>query len=469
MADISGVHPEPGRGNGAEPSRRAARSGHSILLYWPLHWLWAIFRPVTFFRAKIHEMPISRTIMAGILNVTITVGIIAKGILAEEGQGFGHQEWLYFLLSMAGLLLGWLAFVAGLALLMTPAVMGATAFRDVFVRALRIVVGSTAVYPAAAALATVMILNERYVREALIMPVVGDSTRGRLTFVGLITVLWLWPFILLIVGLLVDGFRTPSEPHATGDKRCEECGYSLVVLSPDGRCPDCGHPASSSMDENRRKLPLLESLSGFSCVPAAAGSFARSLVRPLTHWRRWRVRCSGRRARNAYLCMLLTGGVFVGLTFVAVFPFVLWMTWGRDEAFEMEPVIVVAIIMSSCAVVLFLLGNQTALLLAIALAKLRGNPSRIDELSRLGYYSLGLPVLLECCLAVITLILAIATDLITSYRFRMLHGVSQPQMEFLETSLILAACLAGALVAAVGLWSLISMVRGMRAARHANY
>ncbi|GAF81903.1 unnamed protein product, partial [marine sediment metagenome] len=326
------------------------------------------------------------------------------------------------------------AFVVGLALVTTPAVMGATAFRDVFLRALRIVVGSTAVYPAAAALATVMSLNERYVREILIMPVVGDSIRGEPTFVGLITVLCLWPFILLIVGLLVDGFRTPSEPHATGDRRCEECGYSLIVVSPDGRCPDCGHPASSSMDENRRKLPLLESLSGFWCVPAAAEGFGRSLVQPLTHWCRWRVRCSGRRARNAYLCMLLTGGAFVGLMFVALFPFVLWMIGDRDDAFEMEPVIAAAIILSSCAVVLFLLGNQTALLLAIALAKLRGNPSRIDELSRIGYYALGLPVLLECCLAVLTLILAFACIALRPRQLARLYGVSRPQVEFLETS-----------------------------------
>ena len=466
MTDFHETRLRPAGGNGAEPSRRTARSGGSVLLYWPLHWLWAIFRPLTFFRAKIHQMPISRTIMAGILNVTITVGIIGWGILTEVGQYFDREEWLYFLLSMAGLWVASLAFVAGLALLMIPAVMGATAFRDVFVRALRVVVGSTAVYPAAAALATVMILNERYVREALIMPVVGDSIHGEPTFVGLITILCAWPFILLIVGLLVDGFGTPSEPHATGDRRCEECGYSLIVLSPDGRCPECGHPASSSMDENRRKLPLLESVSGFSCVPAAADSFARALVRPVTHWRRWRVRCSGRRARNAYLCMLLTGGALVGLTFVAVFPFVLWLTGNRNDAFEMEPVIAAAIILSSCAVVLFLLGNQTALLLAIALAKLRGNLSRIDELSRIGYYALGLPVLLGCCLAVITLMLAFASD---SYRFRSFYGVSRAQAEFLETSLILAACLAGVLALAAGLWSLVSMVRGMQAARHANY
>jgi len=467
MTDISGVQPEPGGGNGAEPSRRAARSGHSVLLYWPLHWLWAIFRPLTFFRTKIHEMPLSRTIIGGALDVTIAVGIIGWGIAYEEGGYFDREEWIYFLLLMAGLWVASLIFIGGLALLMIPAVMGATGFRKMFVRALRIVVGSTAVYPAAAALATVMILNGRYIERNFIVPVVGDSTRGEPTFVGLITALCAWPFILLIVGLFVDGFRTRSEPHATGDRRCEECGYSLVVLAPDGRCPECGHPASSSMDENRRKLPLLESLSGFWCVPSAADSFARALVRPLSHWRRWRVRCSGRRARNAYLCMLLTGGAFVGLIFVAVFPFVLWLIGDRDDAFEMEPVIVVAIILSSCAVVLFLLGNQTALLLAIALAKLRGNPSRIDELSRIGYYALGLPVLLECCLAVITLMLAIACNLITSYRFRRLYGVSRSQ--FLETSLILAACLAGALVAAVGLWSLVSMVRGMRAARHANY
>ncbi|MBN1512008.1 MAG: hypothetical protein JXB13_08335 [Phycisphaerae bacterium] len=45
--------------------------------------------------------------------------------------------------------------------------------------------------------------------------------------------------------------QLPSTPTVNNDMTCGTCGYNLRGLSPDGRCPECGHPIEESRYDPR--------------------------------------------------------------------------------------------------------------------------------------------------------------------------------------------------------------------------
>jgi hypothetical protein len=115
--------------------------------------------------------------------------------------------------------------------------------------------------------------------------------------------------------------------------RCEACGYSLVLLPVDGRCPECGEPVKDSLPANRRppafaaRRGLLGRTVGFAQTTWAA-LFARRFAQHVAVWSHHRA------ARNYALlictCIGLLGMItfFVSLVIVGEQPFRHF--WHRD-------------------------------------------------------------------------------------------------------------------------------------------
>ncbi|MBY0262180.1 MAG: hypothetical protein K2Q20_07530, partial [Phycisphaerales bacterium] len=65
------------------------------------------------------------------------------------------------------------------------------------------------------------------------------------------------------------------DPAVTGEHTCTSCGYALLGLKPDGRCPECGQSIAASLAVHA-PLPRRDALH-------AANSLAVSLSGGLLH------------------------------------------------------------------------------------------------------------------------------------------------------------------------------------------
>lgn len=68
---------------------------------------------------------------------------------------------------------------------------------------------------------------------------------------------------------------SPAEPPLTGEHACTRCGYALLGLKPDGRCPECGQSIADSLAVHA-PLPRRDALH-------AANSLAVSISGGLLH------------------------------------------------------------------------------------------------------------------------------------------------------------------------------------------
>jgi hypothetical protein len=126
---------------------------------------------------------------------------------------------------------------------------------------------------------------------------------------------WLWAVVRL-----GGRYGGPKEGPRWQDRRprCEACGYSLVSLQTDGRCPECGIPVAESLPERRRPPAfatargLLRRFVGFWETTWQAMS-ARRFARGLAVWR------DHRAGRVYVLIICLLVGLIAAATGIGVY------------------------------------------------------------------------------------------------------------------------------------------------------
>lgn len=143
---------------------------------------------------------------------------------------------------------------------------------------------------------------------------VSSPTWGFATW-ALFELWWLW--VLVRLGGRYGG---PKEGPRWQERqpRCEACGYSLVSLSRDGRCPECGVAVAESLPE-RRLPPAFATARGLRgrCVgfmqTAWQALFAQRFAEHVTVWGHHRA------ARSYAFLMCLLVGLVSAATGVAVY------------------------------------------------------------------------------------------------------------------------------------------------------
>jgi hypothetical protein len=126
---------------------------------------------------------------------------------------------------------------------------------------------------------------------------------------------WLW--VLIRLG---GRYAGPKEGPRWKERqpRCETCGYSLVSLARDGRCPECGVAVAESLPE-RRRPPAFVTARGVRGRCAGfvqtvwRSSFARRFAKNVTIWGHHRA------ARNYALLMCVLVGLLSAATGVAAY------------------------------------------------------------------------------------------------------------------------------------------------------
>ncbi|MBN2582693.1 MAG: hypothetical protein JXL80_06460 [Planctomycetes bacterium] len=452
----------------ADPSQTGPqhRAATPISLCWPFVWFWGIFRPLTFFRTQVRRQTLAAAVWNTVLNVTVTVLIIAIGIIHEEGH-MSRDEWIGMAIGMPALWLVGLAFFVCLTLVLAPAMSHAATLGEAIRRAAPIVSGMTAVFPVATLLCSLMVINERDLRYEWLRPLFGRRL-DEIAFGVIFCLFIFWPLLLLYLGMHSEGCGLPPADHETGNCRCEQCGYSLIVTSPDGCCPECGHAARLSTDPVRRTLPEPEDRPRRAPLYLWLATFIIAALRPATFWADKRVRTDSRGARNASLTLMALASIAAALLFF-VFLGVALLACSYTGESDFAALVAISLFVFACAFIVLLLGNPTMALAAICISRLRGNPSRIDELGRLAWYSVAVPQILFCLLGATTPVLGITAALADSYHIGRRFGLSGSETEFLQVLLIIAACACGVLALGSYLWSLAVSVRAMRSTQYANF
>jgi len=272
----------------------------------------------------------------------------------------------------------------------------------------------------------------------------------------------LWAFVWLLLGLALDGRGGVAEDRPRGECRCERCGYNLKVIPDEQVCPECGHPASLSFDPESRTVVPAERRGGLAAARFVA-TWSSALWMPRRFWRRHQVRRDSRRGRNLFLGILLVAGIGSSALFVACMGAVPEVTDG--EGYGQMVVTALGLFMAICGGAL--LANQLVLLVAQAVSRSRGSMMRSDELARVGYYALGLPVAVEIVSAHLAIVfMALGIRFAVSM---MWASGSGSEHQTVMAVLYGAALLCGLSAVAAALWSVVSVVRGQEACRYANY
>lgn len=103
-------------------------------------------------------------------------------------------------------------------------------------------------------------------------------------------------------------------PDAT-DLLCENCGYLLNGLPPDGNCPECGLSVAASTSASPRKLPDWEAGTDHAAVRFQATAFA-VLRRPNEFFRTLSIRGDENRSRKMALLLLVPLVIFCSKTVI---------------------------------------------------------------------------------------------------------------------------------------------------------
>lgn len=138
-----------------------------------------------------------------------------------------------------------------------------------------------------------------------------------------------WPFALLaalelwwlaVLIRLGGRYGGPKEGPRWQDRqpRCEACGYSLISLPLEGRCPECGALVADSLPE-RRQPPAFAAARGLPgrCVGFAHTTwqalFLRHFAKQVTIWGHHRA------ARNYVLLICVLFGLISAVTYLGIY------------------------------------------------------------------------------------------------------------------------------------------------------
>jgi len=410
---------------------------------WPIDAYHVFLHPLQFFRTEIHRMSLRGAMASAAMNtvmLSLLVGILvfAYGSLIERSgiwtilpevarpPALGPVE-----SSLLHVALTWAAVAAWLAILsvaLSAGMSGCRTFGEAWQRAFRVAAATMAfVWPAT--LATILLHMGPVWFFFLFFVYVHSGVPVAALIFGL------WALAMMTLGLLLD-----EPPHRDLDEEwagplCPRCGYALVVTV-EGRCPECGQAIGSIVETMRLKLSAAETAPS---VRTLWETWPRAALHPREFWSRCAAMADSNCVRNAWLvtvgCSTLTAAV---LSAVVVSPDGL----GYAGAMFLGMLPVFAAVLA---------GNQLALLAGIAVARIGGNRLPFHALARVGYHSLGLPAVLETLVG-FALLWALMSG------FDRAVGLAE------GVCTLAAATVEAALVA----WSLSAMVRGMATA-HATY
>ncbi|MBN2582694.1 MAG: hypothetical protein JXL80_06465 [Planctomycetes bacterium] len=455
----------------AEPAARGERS-----LGWLAVMAYVLVRPWTFFGSRIHRLTVGGAVFAAVVNLLLALVLIVASPYVRfvlppsmtSLQNSYHQFTLGDAHDVAiSVAIAWAVVVAcnvAGALLYASAMSGVDSFRQAFRRSLVLVGSLTSLLPVVAIGGGVMIVFIEALQEVA-RTLVGSSLAGVL----LALLMWLmpaWVAAITWLALFRDGRCGPQVLRRAPADRCEKCGYLLAIIPEERQCPDCGWPVDDSLSSTRREPLPVECATRAQWPIRVLTTLCSGFLRPSRLWWRCRVRAGSVAPRNAFLVMTVAGTVIgTVLAFVLIVAAVAAQDF--DDLDEALPVLVPICLGWGLAVFwVVLAGNHALLVVAIALARLRDNPLRLDELARVGYCSLGLPAFIQGVSALTLLgLFALFTMVgVRSYG----GGPSNAQMIGQTVMVILLLGVGGMLIGAL-LGSLISTVRAMQAARHANY
>jgi hypothetical protein len=427
----------------------------------PLGWysanLAAIFRPFSFYRNGIHRVSLWSSIYGVLINVGLTAAI-STGSLVANDHSLGQWPKLYSVpLIWLGITACTLLALLVASLLLAPAISGVETRVQALRRSFRLMAWTTAVYPLAAVMIMVLAYNQQ--RIYLLSEVIGYLGYKFVYSVPFVLCVC-WPFALMFVGVFCDRRRTEF-PRRLEQQQCDLCGYLLVVIPEERVCPECGRPAEFSERPELKSMPPAErEATGRPTWREIMATWVAALVWPASFWHKTRVRCDSRIARQAAVKTMVLATAIGWVVSLALAILILLLPCPRDEwwgyrLFELGEAFL--ILLPGTLVGAFLL-NQFLLLLAVAVSIRRGNALRIDELARIGYYTLGLAACLEIGL---TFLFSIAVAF-----FEYVHPPGWPHQEYIPLAVLL---LLGAPLAALPVWSAVSMIRGMEAARYNRF
>jgi len=475
----------PGPSTGGDPIRLSrAQPGVALRLagrplFWPLDMCWAVLRPVEFFKRQIYRLRVGGSIISAVVNLLLTplivFGAVALRIYLEEGltpfdeafydPTFSRRGMTIALATQFGVLWLLVIAVAGFSsLLYTTAISGCDTFGRAFRRSLALVAGVTSVGPVIGILIAMVVLTAEAISSVL-EPLIGGMGISYVMTFG-IWLLFAWPTALTLLALACNGLHGPRVAHAKGEKRCEKCGYSLVVLPEERQCPDCGWSADDSLGPDRRRPLLVESPGWFMRIPGALAAMWSGFWSPSKFWWRFQVRRGSTAPRNTFLALIIPGAAVGALLAMVCIEEALRIE-SDSISYKFSLGLFFGFLYSALAtLVVVLLAGQAGLLIGVAVARLRGNMMRIDELARVGYCSLGLPAVVTSIAAPLA-VACFVSGMVVRFTFM---GPGPGSME--QIALIVFWCvafLAAVVTVAAALGSLISMVRAMQAARHANF
>jgi len=462
MTDVSPEVADPGLPTGSD--HPGSGVGGSGWLVWPLTTLCAVFRPIWFFSSVVRRMSFGVSLTGAILNVALGVGIPLLVIgIASEGlpndisavvvlAALGTYAVLV-VLSATGLFLS--------ALLLAPAMSGVGSLWQALKRSMAVVSGVSSLCP---------VLGAAVIMFAVHGEAITDWLRARygyewvgLFMANLAMVPALWSLVWLLLGLFLDGRGRGQDDRPRGECRCERCGYDLKIIPEEQVCPECGHPVACSFDPERRAPPPIEDPGG-ALLPRLAATLWLAFWTPKRFWQRHRVRRDNRRARNAFLAVILWGCCL--LSAGHVFCLAVLLSISGEETTGMTVVAGLWMFMSVSAGVLW--TNQLVLLIGQAISRVRGNTMRSDELARAGYYALGLPALVEVVavhLGILFVVLAVWVWIPSVF----VGAGTGSERRIAAAVLSGSALVCGLVIVAMGVWSLVSVARSHEACRYANY
>ena len=446
-------------------------------LFWPLDMCWAVLRPLEFFKRQIYRLGVGGSIISAVVNLLLTplivFGAVALRTYLQEGltpfdeafyDPFARGMMIALVIQFGVLWLVVVALAGFSSLLYTTAISGCETFGRAFRRSLALVAGVTSVGPAIGILIAMVVLTAEAISSVL-KPLVGGMGVSYVMTFG-IWLLFAWPTALTLLALACNGLHGPRAAHAKGEKRCEKCGYSLVVLPEERQCPDCGWSADDSLLPRRRRPLLVESPGWFPRIPGALAAMWSGFWSPSRFWWRFQVRRGSTAPRNAFLTLVPPGAAAGAFLAIICITAAILIDGGNIDQDAIAALLFGFLFSFLATLGVVLLAGQAGLLIGVAVARLRGNMMRIDELARVGYCSLGLPAVVASIAAPLA-VACFFSGFAVSFA-SMGPGPGSPE----RIALIVFWCVAfvaAVVTVAAALGSLISMVRGMQAARHANF